>query len=152
MTYWKKCSALLLAVLFISGCAEFNAILESPNVSGRKKLMRSFGKNMKGIKAAAKSGDGAALAKSSAALYKAAGKLKKAFSKQDMDGNTRALPALWKNKADFNLKADNLAASAAVLAQIWSKSGNKSEITSSIKRIGGACGACHKAYRAKKKK
>ncbi len=153
MTHWKKCSVLILAAVFITGCAEFNTVFESQAIKSRKNLMRKgMGKNMKAIKAAAKSGDSAALAKSANALYKAAGKIKKAYAKKDMDGNTRALPAIWKDKGDFNQKADNLAASAAVLAQVWAKSGNKAQITASIKRIGKSCGACHKPYRAKKKK
>ena len=153
MTHWKRWSVLIIAVFFIAGCAEFNAIIESSAVSGRKNLMRKgMSKNFKAVRAAAKSGDSAAMAKSAKALYKAASKIKKAYKKKDMAGKTRALPSIWKNQGDFNLKADNLAASAAVLAQIWAKSGNKAQISASVKRIGKSCGACHKSYRAKKKK
>lgn len=153
MTHWKKCSVLILAVFFTSGCAaEMNAFFGSPGIKARRALMKSMGKSMKAIKGAAKSGNGAAMAKAANDLYKKSSKIKKAYAKKDMAGQTRALPAIWKNKDDFNLKADNLAASAAVLAQIWAKSGNKAQINASIKRIGKSCGACHKAYRAKKKK
>ncbi len=152
MTYLKKCSFLIIIAVFIAGCAEMNAMFESPGITARKGLMRSNSKNFKAIKAAAKSGNGAAMAKAAKALYKSAGKIKKAYAKKDMQGATRAKPAIWKNKGDFDLKADNLAASAAVLAQIWAKSGNKAQIGASLKRIGKSCGACHKAYRAKKKK
>lgn len=152
MTYWKKCSFLIITAVFIAGCAEMYQVFESPVVTARKGVMRSNSKSWKAIKAAAKSGDGAAMAKAAKALYKSASKIKKAYAKKDMQGATRAKPAIWKNKGDFNMKADNLAASAAVLAQIWAKSGNKAQISASLKRIGKSCGACHKPYRAKKKK
>ncbi len=152
MNQLKKYGVLILAGVFLAGCATFYEVLESPAITARKKVMRVNSKNWKAVRAAAKSGDSGGLAKAAQALYKSASKIKKAYKKKDMAGKTRALPAIWKNKGDFNLKADNLAASAAVLAQIWAKSGNKAQISASLKRIGKSCGACHKPYRAKKKK
>ncbi len=152
MTHWKKCGILIISAAFIAGCAEMNTVFESQGITARKGLMRSNSKNFKAVRAAAKAGNGAAMAKAAKALYKSAGKIKKAYAKKDMQGVTRAKPAIWKNKSDFNQKADNLAASAAVLAQVWAKSGNKAQIGASLKRIGKSCGACHTSYRAKKKK
>ena len=52
MNHWKKCSVLIIAAVFIAGCAEFNAVLESSAISARKNLMRKgLGKNFKAIKA-----------------------------------------------------------------------------------------------------
>ena len=151
MNHLKKYGVLILAGVFLTSCATFYEVIESPTITARKNVMRSNGKNWGAIKAAAKSGDSAALAKAAKAIYKNAGKIKKVFKKKDMAGITRAKPAIWKNKGDFNQKADNLAASAAVLAQIWAKSGNKAQISASVKRIINSCNACHKSYRGPKK-
>jgi cytochrome c556 len=155
MTYWKKCSVLILAAVFIAGCAEVNLLIEmieSPGITARKNLMRSNGKNWGALKKAAKAGDSGGMVKASNAIYKNAGKIKKLFAKKDMQGVTRAKPGIWKNKGDFNLKADNLAASAAVIAQIWAKSGNKAQINKGVKRVITSCQACHKSYRGPKNK
>ena len=69
-----------------------------------------------------------------------------------MDGITRAKPSIWKNMGDFKQKAEFLAVSAAVLAQVHSKSGNSARIAKAVKNVGKNCGGCHKSYRAKKKK
>ncbi|MGP6088135.1 c-type cytochrome [Antarctobacter jejuensis] len=60
--------------------------------------------------------------------------------------DTRALPALWENFADAGQKsADLLAAAEAMKAA----SGDGAEaIGAAMGQLGGACGACHKAYRA----
>lgn len=59
---------------------------------------------------------------------------------------TRALPALWQNFPDAGAKSKELAAAVEELKAV---AGNGAEaIGSAIGRVGAACGACHKAYRA----
>ena len=62
-------------------------------------------------------------------------------------GDTRSLPAIWGNFNDFIAKynamgaaIDNLAASAG---------GGQDSLKAAFADVGAACGACHKAYRAK---
>ncbi len=76
-------------------------------------------------------------AKKSASLYPA----------NSAQGKTAALPAVWKNKADFDGKMKKLAADAdAALTKISDAGSFKAEFP----KVMGNCGACHKSYRAKK--
>lgn len=76
-------------------------------------------------------------AKKSASLYPA----------NSAQGKTAALPAIWKNKADFEGKLKKLAADAdAALTKISDAGSFKAEFP----KVMGNCGGCHKVYRAKK--
>lgn len=151
----KSGAILFLGGVVLSGCTLFTQdlaeVFENPEIRARKAIMRSFGKNMKAIKAAAKSGDNKALSKAADNIYKAAAKIPRAYKKKAMDGVTRAKENIWKNMADFNQQAEFLAVSAAVLGQVHAMSGDKAQIAATIKNIGKNCGGCHKVYRAKKK-
>ena len=63
---------------------------------------------------------------------------------------TRALPALWKNFPDAGKKSAELKAAADAMKAV-AGNGVKA-LAGSIRRVGAACGACHKAYRVPKKK
>lgn len=61
---------------------------------------------------------------------------------------TRALPAIWSDMADFEVKSKALSDAAVNLA---AAAGNDLDaLKGGIGAVGGACGACHKAYRAPK--
>lgn len=58
---------------------------------------------------------------------------------------TRALPKLWDNIPDAIAKGQELATAAAALAET---AGDGLEaVQAGLGPVGGACGACHKAYR-----
>ena len=60
--------------------------------------------------------------------------------------NTRALPAMWENMGDVMAKGGDLAKAAAAME---AAAGNGLEsLQAAMGPLGGACGACHKAYRA----
>ncbi|MCB1367377.1 MAG: cytochrome c [Rhodobacteraceae bacterium] len=60
--------------------------------------------------------------------------------------NTRALPDLWDNMADVGAKAQALAEAAAAMNDA---AGNGLEaLQAAMGPLGGACGGCHKVYRA----
>ena len=59
---------------------------------------------------------------------------------------TRALPALWQNFPDVGAKSKELAAAVEGMNAV---AGNGAEaVGGAMGRLGAACGACHKAYRA----
>ncbi len=59
---------------------------------------------------------------------------------------TRALPALWQNFPDAGKKSAELKAAAEEMKAV---AGNGREaIGGAMARLGGACNACHEAYRA----
>jgi cytochrome c556 len=66
----------------------------------------------------------------------------------DTGNNTKALPAIWTDMAGFQKDANEMAEAADKLAQL-AKAGDADAVATQIKAVGNACGACHKAYRAK---
>ena len=60
---------------------------------------------------------------------------------------SKARPALWENRADFEAKAAAFAAAATSLAAA-AQSGDKAAFASAWGATGATCKACHDAYRA----
>jgi cytochrome c556 len=60
---------------------------------------------------------------------------------------TRALPAIWQNKADFEGTAGNLGREADKLA-LALKANDKAGATAAFGTMTAQCGACHRPYRA----
>ena len=59
---------------------------------------------------------------------------------------TEALPVIWENKADFNLKITALQDAAALLDSA-AQTGDIAAIGAAFKTTGGTCKACHDKYR-----
>lgn len=66
-------------------------------------------------------------------------------SNAELGDETRALPAAWEDMAGVIEDAQALTAAAEAMA---SNAGTLEGVQASIGALGGACGACHKAYRA----
>jgi cytochrome c556 len=60
---------------------------------------------------------------------------------------TRALPAIWQNKSDFDAIAGTLAREADRLAAAL-KAGDRAATAAAFGAMTGQCGACHRPYRA----
>ncbi|MBB6483117.1 cytochrome c [Rhizobium lusitanum] len=70
------------------------------------------------------------------------------FNPQSDKGDAEVNPKIWENLDDFKAKATKLSADAeTALAQLPA---DKTDVGSTLKALGGACGACHQAYRVKK--
>ncbi len=63
-------------------------------------------------------------------------------------GDTKALPTVWSDAAGFQKAAETLAEASDKLAML-AKAGDTDGMTAQIKVVADACGACHKAYRAR---
>lgn len=63
-------------------------------------------------------------------------------------GETRALPAIWTDTAEFQKVVAGFKAAAANAAAV-AKTGDMAAMGDAVKQLGGACGACHKVFRAK---
>lgn len=63
-------------------------------------------------------------------------------------GDTKALPEIWSDSAGFQKAAGQLEQAAVKLAAD-AKAGDADAVAADTKALGEACGACHKAYRAK---
>jgi cytochrome c556 len=63
-------------------------------------------------------------------------------------GDTKALPEVWSDSAGFAKAAAALGTAADKLTAA-AKAEDKVAFEAALKDIGGACGGCHKTYRAK---
>lgn len=63
-------------------------------------------------------------------------------------GDTKALPEIWSDRAAFEKNAAAMGAAATKLA-VSAKAGDVDAAAADAKALGGQCGTCHKAYRAK---
>ncbi len=63
-------------------------------------------------------------------------------------GETKALPEIWSDPAGFKKDAAAFGTASTKLADD-AKAGNADAMEADFKAVGQACGACHKAYRAK---
>lgn len=66
----------------------------------------------------------------------------------NIEGKTKAKPAVWEHRADFDEKMDKFANEAAKLPAAV-RSGNMEAFRNQVDATGKACKACHDDYRAK---
>jgi cytochrome c556 len=64
---------------------------------------------------------------------------------------SRALPAVWTNKADFQARGKAFGDASARLAEL-AKAGDTAGFAAQAKVVAGGCGGCHSLYRAQEKK
>jgi cytochrome c556 len=72
-----------------------------------------------------------------------------AFKKEITEGKTDAKPEIWKEWEKFLAAAEALEKESNALAEV-AKSGDMEAIAAQVKKVGGACGDCHKPYRKPK--
>ena len=72
-----------------------------------------------------------------------------AFKKEVATGKTDAKPEIWKEWDKFAEAADAMGREAAHLATV-AQGGNMEAIGAQVKKLGDACGNCHKPYRKPK--
>lgn len=62
--------------------------------------------------------------------------------------DTRALPAIWSDRATFERAGANLLTRLAALKEV-AQSGNASAFPGALQQTGAACGECHRPFRAR---
>ena len=72
-----------------------------------------------------------------------------AFKKEVTAGKTDAKPELWKEWDKFTAALDAMGQESGKLAEV-AQSGNMEAIGAQVKKLGDACGDCHKPYRKPK--
>ena len=133
--------ALLLGASFVY--AQSTAIAE------RKDILKGFGAAAREPRAMLKGEAAFDLAKVQnflKVLQDGSPKLKALFPADSKSGGeTKALPAIWDNQADFSGRFDKMAADAkAAAAAIKDEASFKTELP----KVLGNCGGCHRQYRA----
>ena len=66
----------------------------------------------------------------------------------DKGHDTKALPAIWTDKAGFQKAADDMAAASIKLAD-FAKAGDAEGVATQVKAVGDTCGACHRTFKAR---
>jgi cytochrome c556 len=66
-------------------------------------------------------------------------------------GKTDALPKIWKDMDGFKAAARKMGKEATILAEV-AEGGDVDQILGQTKKVGKACGGCHKKFRQPKKK
>ncbi len=72
-----------------------------------------------------------------------------AFKKEITEGKTDAKPEIWKDWDKFTAAAKTLGEESAKLAEV-AQSGSMEEVVAQVKKLGDACGNCHKPFRKPK--
>ena len=125
-------------------------------IKERQALMKSIGGKMKAIVGIVKgkAGDPAMIGAHTAELAALAKKVGAAFpaGSGPEAGETRALPNIWQDRANFDKIVTQLVSATDNLAKV-SASGDLKAVGGALGPVGkGSCGACHKTYQKKKKK
>jgi cytochrome c556 len=118
-------------------------------IEQRQKLMKSNAEAAKAIKAAVEAKDYATVEAKARDIMGNADKIVSLFPKGSTTGKTKALPAIWEKSDEFAKNAKALKSAASELASA-AKAGDDAAVTTKVKALGEACGACHKAFRAEK--
>ncbi len=139
--------ALLLATGLISVALGAGAV-EDP-IKVRQALMTSQGVHLGALGAIAK-GEApyTELANGHAfALLKISQAITHVFPEGSDSGDTRAKADIWSDRAKFDEALANLQAAAANMVEA-AKTGDSGAIGAALGQMGGACGGCHKPFRA----
>ena len=150
--------AALAAAILVAGAPQ-PVLAQSAGdlIKERRALMQNNNKNWKIIRAFARKGKGSAADLVAAGKQLAAngtripGLFRKGTSLNDGVGQTRAKPAIWVQRTEFEAAAAALKAAGGNLAKV-AAGGD----TAAIKVAGGAvkmrCDTCHKSFRGPRKK
>jgi cytochrome c556 len=123
----------------------------SAALSERKDLMKEISKGEKPVVAVTKGEAPFELAKAQAwfkTVESNVTKFKGLFPADSKDGETRAAPAIWEKKADFDQAADKVIA-AAKTAQVETK--DEASLKEQYKLVDDSCNACHKVFRTSRR-
>lgn len=136
-----------LAIPFTGARAQEDEAL----VKYRQMIMKTLGVNMGAIGAILKNKLPFTqnIATHAKALQAASTLAEGAFEKKITEGKTDAKPEIWQQWEKFAAAAKQLGEESGTLAEI-AQSGDGDAIGAQVKKVGEACGACHKPFRKPK--
>jgi len=141
----------LWAVLFgiLSLFISSQLFAQADMIEKRQKFMKGNSAAAKAIKGAAEEKNYATVETKAKEIMGNAEKISDLFPKGSTAGKTKAKAEIWDKWDDFGKSAKNLGKAASELADA-AKAGDEMGVTAKVKGLSGACGACHKAFRAEK--
>lgn len=137
--------AIALAIFCGAGVAHAEGEPSDPTVKARVELMKSIGgatKTLGDMAGGKTTFDAAAAEAAKTALVAASGEIAARFETQATDPASEAKPEIWTSWEDFVTKATALNSAASAL-----DAGSVDGIKAGMAGVGGACKACHSAYR-----
>jgi cytochrome c556 len=138
----------LAGLTFAATVAVPLALAQASVLDERKAGFRSLGQSMEAIQRIVEGRQPAAGAVAPArVIAEFAPRIKTLFPPGSDRGETRALPAIWSDRAGFDRVADAFVPAAAALLAA-AESGDSARLASQLQATGQACGACHRPYRA----
>jgi cytochrome c556 len=124
------------------------ALAQGDVLTARKDGFKMLAANMEAIQKVVQERQPVAAAVAPArAIAEHAPKIKTLFPPGSDAGQTRALPAIWSDRAGFDRVADAFVTQANALVAA-AEGGNASTLGSALQATGQACGMCHRPYRA----
>ncbi|HCZ00851.1 MAG: hypothetical protein A3D16_04855 [Rhodobacterales bacterium RIFCSPHIGHO2_02_FULL_62_130] len=137
--------AIVAGLMLVAGVAFAETEATDPLVIAQKDLMKSFGGAAKtlGDFAGGKTAfDAAAAEAAKATLVAGSAEIHVKFEKAGSDPASESKPEIWTNWEDFVAKANGLNTAATAL-----DASTLEGVQAGMGAIGGACKACHTAYR-----
>jgi len=152
--YLRHFLAAGLALAVVVAGAAITAPAYADAVKDRQAAMKDISKANKALGAAVKKGDKAAVEKQAMMIVAIAEKVPTLFpagtdNKKLSTKVTGAKPDIWMKWDEFKAGAGKLKAAAM---QVASAAKGGGDMAAAAKAMGGACGGCHKVFRAKKTK
>jgi len=141
---------ILAAVLSLAASmAASQVFAQSDVIEKRQQLMKGQSAAAKAIKGAVESKDYATVETKAKDIMDSSAKIVEHFPKGSTKGKTKATAAIWDKSDEFGANAKSLNKAAGELAAA-AKSGDAAAVDAKVKAVSGACGNCHKAFRADK--
>ncbi len=118
-------------------------------ITARRDGFKAMGANMDAIKVVVDArGDARPMAARVDEVVAYLGTIHGRFPEGSGTGDTRAQPAIWTNRADFDRVAANAVTAGQTLRTAVSAN-DPAATAAAFQALGGACGACHRPYRAR---
>lgn len=118
-------------------------------IDERQDVMKSNGDAMKALSAIAKNEapfDPAVVRESGETIAAGLTKAKDLFPEGSAEGDTRAKPEIWDDKADFERRLDETATAAQTLAGVT----EQANFLPALAELGDGCKGCHDKYQVPK--
>lgn len=121
-------------------------VLAQDVIAARKENFRAIRDDFRWINQQQNAGDLAAIAQRSGVILERARRVGGYFPEGSGTGDTGALPAIWQQKATFDQRAADLVTRVGAM-QAAAASGDRAALQAAVRNTGGACQACHDAFR-----
>lgn len=140
-----RLAAIALGLTF----AATGAFAQAPEIAKRQADMKAVGGAVGQIAPVIRNErpwDGAAVAQLARTVATSLTDAKSQFPAGSTADNSRALPAIWEKKAEFDGAMDRAIGVATNLAQL-AAANNEAGFRAAFPQLGQACGACHTPFR-----